>query len=70
MPPELVQALARNRIADLHREASQHRLARTAPRRPGLWSAHGARVLAVRATAAGWIARTRPTAAEPACCPS
>jgi hypothetical protein len=75
MHPETAIALTEARIADLHRDAAQQRLARTAaPRNTARRTIRDAWATALTG-AAGWNAvrsRTaRPTAsADPGCCPA
>lgn len=72
MHPAITQALAEARIADLHREAAQSRLARiAASRRPGVRTVIAKRLAAVRLVVAGWVSdRTQPISVQPVCCPA
>ena len=76
MHPDIAFALTEARIADLHRDAARHRLARTAGPRPAARRSIRDTWTAARTGAAGWIAarshttRSDIAAADPVCCPA
>lgn len=68
MHPDIDYAVAQARIADLHRTAAQHRLARLGHPASPVRRRLGDRLLAARRASADWLTARR-RAAE-ACCPT